>query len=130
MNVFSQAKWLQTLVVVFAASPCVTASAADESDIFQQIAKLRPPYSGDAAPNDQFGRSVDVSGDLMIVGVPDDDDVQNPNSESLTNSDSGSVVILQRDNNDPALWTRVAKLLPDDRNEGFGFDVAIVRCRH
>jgi WD40 repeat protein len=43
-----------------------------------QIAKLT---AGDAAPNDQFGRSVGISGDTAIVGSFFDDD---------TGSDSGS----------------------------------------
>jgi hypothetical protein len=125
MNEVQQAKRLGAFALVLATFTGGTAVAVDESGPLKQIAKLRPPYSGDGAPADQFGKSVDLSGDLMIVAVPDDDDVQNPNSVSVTDSGSGSAVIYQRDATDPTLWTRVAKLLPDTHNEQFGFDVAI-----
>lgn len=125
MNDFIQTKRCRLLALALAGLTGGTAAADDESDVLKQIAKLRPPYSGDAAPGDQFGQSVDVDGDLMIVGVPDDDDVQDPNSLLQTDTGSGSAVIFQRDATDPTLWTRVAKLLPENRGEGFGFDVAI-----
>ncbi len=125
MKILTPILRLKSLALVLTAFTCGTGFAEEENDVLKQIAKLRPPYSGDGAPEDQMGYSVDLSGDLMIVGVLDDDDVQNPNSESLTNTKAGSAVIFQRDANDPTLWTPVAKLLPDTFSERFGFDVAI-----
>ncbi|MDJ0655704.1 MAG: FG-GAP repeat protein [Xanthomonadales bacterium] len=101
------------------------AGAVEESEVLKQVARVIPPYLGDAAPADQMGRALDLSGDLMIVAVPEDDDIQSGNAQQAMDIDSGSAVIYQRDMADPGQWIRVAKLLPDGISQAFGFDVAI-----
>merc|ERR1719181_1411772 len=79
-----------------------------------QVAKL---VASDAATNDEFGRSVAISGDLVVVGaVADDDD----------DSDPGSAYVF-RTTNGGASWTQVAKLVASDAAEwdAFGISVAV-----
>ncbi len=71
--------------------------------------------ASDAAAGDKFGSSVAISGDVVIVGVPDDDDA---------GSRSGSAYVFERNGN---TWEEQAKLTASDavtRNE-FGSSVAI-----
>ncbi len=76
----------------------------------QQFAKLT---SSDGEANDQFGMSVAISGTLVIVGAPFDDD---------HGRDSGSAYLF-----DITTGKQVAKLLPNDgaRHDRFGYSVAI-----
>ena len=72
----------------------------------------------DGALNDYYGASVDVDGDLAVVGAYYDDDA---------GINSGSAYVLARDaNND---WQRVAKIKPTDGSHStadwFGRSVAI-----
>ena len=70
----------------------------------------------DGAANDQFGWTVDVSGDTAIVGAPlDDVDGEN---------DQGSAHVFTRNG---TIWTYHSALDPADRdaNDNFGFSVAI-----
>ena len=74
--------------------------------------------AGDAAFNDRFGRSVDVSGDTIIVGA------------SLADSpgaNAGAVYVFERDAGGPGAWGEVVKLVALDAQPGdnFGFGVAI-----
>jgi hypothetical protein len=73
--------------------------------------------SSTPAPFDRFGASVDVSGDLAIVGSPYDD------FDGLT--DAGSATILQRTIGGG--WTEVATLMASDADDAdrFGWSVAI-----
>ncbi len=70
-----------------------------------------------------FGKSVDVSGQFLIVGAPFDD-----NDESGGNSlnSAGSVYIYKR-NNTTNLWEFEQKIVPSDRDEGdfFGYSVSM-----
>ena len=76
----------------------------------RQIAKLLPD---DGAANDEFGRSVAISGATAIVGAPLDDDI-------ILNSGSADLF-------DTTTGRQVTKLLPDDgaANDNFGWSVAI-----
>ncbi|KOY52684.1 Ig-like domain-containing protein [Polaribacter dokdonensis] len=69
----------------------------------------------DAAQSDQFSISVDISGDLVIVGSRLDDD---------NGSNSGSAYIFERNGSN---WTQQAKILPSDgaANDYFGWASAI-----
>ncbi len=75
-----------------------------------QIAKL---LADDGAALDEFGVSVAISGAIVIVGAPADDD---------NGSQSGSAYLF-----DTATGRQIAKLLPDDGAAGdlFGISVAI-----
>jgi len=71
--------------------------------------------AGDYADADQFGRSVDISGNYMIIGAPEDDDLGNR---------SGSAYIFKWES---TAWVQDAKLLAPDGlgNEQFGYAVSI-----
>lgn len=75
-----------------------------------QLAKLRP---SDSAPFDRFGFSVAVSGNIAIIGAPDDDD---------NGLDSGSAYLFNI-----STGAQIAKLKPSDGAEGdeFGRSVGI-----
>jgi hypothetical protein len=82
-----------------------------------QIVKL---LASDGTANDQFGSSVAVSGDTMVIGAIADDD---------NGADSGSAYIFTRDaaGSPTASWTQRIKLLPADgvAVDWFGYSVAI-----
>jgi len=81
-----------------------------------EVAKLLP-IDGDESDN--FGRSVALSDDRVVVGSPTDDDA---------GDSSGSAYVFQRDD---GVWSQVSKLLPIDGTPGaqFGTSVAILRER-
>ena len=72
----------------------------------------------DASGSDQFGHSVSVSGDTMVIGAPYDDD---------NNRDqSGSVYVLTRSSN--GAWTQQQKLTAGSdavANDNFGQSVSV-----
>ena len=66
------------------------------------------------AAQDQFGRSVDVEGDRVVVGAYSDDEYA---------AGAGAVFVFDRQNQ---TWTQTAKLLPStDRGGKFGHGVSI-----
>ncbi|HUF09018.1 MAG TPA: T9SS type A sorting domain-containing protein [Rhodothermales bacterium] len=69
----------------------------------------------DGELDDRFGWSVDLDGDALIVGAPDDADNGNR---------SGSAYVFRREGD---TWVQEQKLLPDDgdANDRFGRSVAI-----
>ena len=79
---------------------------------WSQLTKLT---AYDGAAGDQFGYSVDISGDTIVVGAPYDDD---------NGSDSGSVHIFVSSGGS---WMQQAKVKPGDGAAGdyFGYSVAI-----
>ncbi len=81
-----------------------------------QSAKL---VSEDHTPNQRFGGSVSISGDIAVIGANRD---RGPDSESYT--EYGAAYIFQKEGTG---WVQVDKLLGDDivDNDHFGADVAI-----
>jgi len=75
-----------------------------------QQAKL---VASDGASSDRFGFSLSVSGNVLVVGAPGDDDL---------GAGSGSAYLF-----DAITGAQLVKLLPNDGSPGdeFGFDVAI-----
>jgi FG-GAP repeat len=73
-------------------------------------------FADDAAVSDNFGRSVAVSGDTVVVGAVNDDDA---------GTSSGSAYVFVRDTD--GMWSQQQKLTADDAAEGdlFGIDVAV-----
>ena len=71
--------------------------------------------ASDATSGDEFGRSVDIDGDTVIVGARLNDTVD---------TNAGAVYIFDRIGNS---WTETTKLTPSDLGAGdqIGFDVAI-----
>ena len=84
---------------------------------YLQRAKLT---ANDGAFDDQFGKSVSIDGDTMVIGAQTDDD---------KGSGSGSAYVFTRDTaGDLASgWTQVTKLHADDRNlhDHFGTSVSV-----
>jgi hypothetical protein len=87
--------------------------------IFEQVnnqwvqqTKLLPT---DGTEGDQFGTTVAINGNLLIIGAPNND---------VNGTDSGSAYIFEKTNNQ---WTQKTKLIPTDGTEGdqFGNSVAI-----
>lgn len=85
----------------------------DGSGNWSQQAKIEPSTSSSVQ---NFGRSVDISGDTLVVGSFNDD---NPGA-----IDSGAVYVFTRSG---TTWTQEARLTASDRatGDGFGYDVAI-----
>jgi hypothetical protein len=85
----------------------------DGTGTWTQQAKLQPSVSSNVQ---NFGRSVDISGDTVVVGSLNDD---NPGA-----LDSGAVYVFTRSG---TTWTQEARLVAADAAaaDGLGFDVAI-----
>jgi phage baseplate assembly protein gpV len=92
-------------------------TAGDLASGWTQVAKLT---ADDAAVYDQFGISVSIDGDTIVIGARKDDDGPR---------DSGSAYVFTRDTaGDLASgWTQVTKLHADDRNQHdhFGTSVSV-----
>ncbi len=75
----------------------------------------------DAAPGGQFGRSVDVDGDYMVVGAPPALGLR-CNPPDWVPCDQGVAYVFRRVG---TTWSEVAKLVPSDSSSGdlFGIDV-------
>ncbi|MEM9023432.1 MAG: FG-GAP repeat protein, partial [Bacteroidota bacterium] len=84
-----------------------------------QTVKLVP---SDRESVDQFGKSVAVSGNTIMVGAWQEDQDEN-NANFIT--DAGSVYVFERDS--AGNWTQVQKLTASDRsfNDRFGNAVAL-----
>ena len=74
--------------------------------------------SSDIAALDQFSQSISISGDFMVVGVPEDDD-NGPNS--------GAVYVFKRNAGGLNSWDQVTKITPMDgsASDFFGTSVSI-----
>ena len=77
---------------------------------WSQQAKITP---NDGAASDNFGRSVSVSGDTVIVGALEDDD---------NGDNSGSAYIFTRTGTD---WSQQAKITPNDGAAGDEFGISV-----
>ncbi|MEM8568477.1 MAG: T9SS type A sorting domain-containing protein, partial [Bacteroidota bacterium] len=86
---------------------------------WSEVTKL---VASDRAPFDNFGASVAIDGDYVIIGANfEDEDVNGEN----TADEAGAAYVFERSNDDT--WTEVAKLVASDRanDDFFGFPVAI-----
>jgi hypothetical protein len=85
------------------------------ADNWGQVQKLT---ADDAEASDRFGRTVSISGDLLMVGAPNDDD---------GGSNSGAAYIFARDQGGADNWGQVQKLSAVDAEAGdeFGYNVSI-----
>ncbi|KPK82958.1 MAG: hypothetical protein AMS27_13525, partial [Bacteroides sp. SM23_62_1] len=91
------------------------------TDNWGQVKKI---VASDRAIEDNFGESVSISGDYVIIGASgEDDDTLGGN----TYSSSGSAYIFYKDQGGTDNWGQVKKIVAGDRNEydGFGFSVSI-----
>ena len=105
---------MRHLMPLLAAVALVLSAAAVHADLGDQLFKLLP---NDGAPNDWFGYTVAISGPVAIVGAFVDED---------NGTYSGAAYLF-----DTATGAQIAKLLPDDNEEGdqFGVSVAISGAR-
>jgi hypothetical protein len=73
--------------------------------------------SSDGMDSDSFGTTIDIDGDLLVVGAPQDD--------ISGNQDAGSAYLFKRGTN--GQYSEIAKLLPEESQSGasFGYAVAI-----
>ncbi len=90
-----------------------TALLTIDPALFGEVATLNV---SDGARNDEFGDSVGVSEDTVIVGSPSDDDA---------GSNSGSAYIFDRNQGGDGNWGQIVKLTLSDEGDGFGAAVAI-----
>lgn len=96
------------------------------TDNWGQVTKL---IASDAASADNFGRSVAISNDTILVGAPGKDFDTNGNGVINCNStprecDLGSVYVFQRDQGGPNQWGEIRKL-SSSTGLLFGNDLAI-----
>jgi FG-GAP repeat len=102
------------VVAVGAPNDSVSAANSGSAYLFRtsgtQLAKLVP---NDGALGDNFGVSVAIDNNIVVVGTPEDDD---------NGTDSGSAYLFN-----VSTGLQIAKLLPDDGgpNDGFGHAVSI-----
>lgn len=112
---------------VVVGAPNKDGSAADEgaayvyyrdqggTDAWGQVTKLT---ASDAAAGDQFGYSVSISGDLVVVGA---------NRKSGGGTDRGAAYVFDKDYPTSDSWGEVLKLTASDAADGdqFGYSVSI-----
>jgi len=86
---------------------------------FNEVIKIE---ASDSSPEDEFGWSLDISGNYAIVGAWGEDEDAAGNN---TLDDAGSVYIIERDNY--GNWNEVHKIVASDRaaNNRFGISVGI-----
>jgi hypothetical protein len=84
--------------------------------IFTQVAKLLPTPEI-FFDNTWFGKCVAVDGDLMVVGLRDDEN----------GSDAGAAYVFQRDQGGADTWGQVARITATDcsAHDSFGYSVSI-----
>jgi hypothetical protein len=85
------------------------------SPLLAQTEELQKLLPGDGAGTDLFGRSVAISGDVLVVGASEDNE---------TFTDQGSAYVYRRED---GVWTEEQKLLSPNPNsfDYFGFSVAV-----
>lgn len=66
--------------------------------------------ASDGAPSDNFGESVSISGDTVVVGAP------------AANESNGAAYVFKRDG---ATWTEQAKLIAQDGSEWYAFGASV-----
>ncbi len=86
----------------------------------KQLLPLTSTGGNDGAQGDNFGFSVDTSGDVVVVGSPRDD---------LLGLDFGSAYIYARDQGGAGAWGQVTQLVPPSalNNDNFGYSVGVSR---
>ncbi|OGD14564.1 MAG: hypothetical protein A2V76_10070 [Candidatus Aminicenantes bacterium RBG_16_63_14] len=80
--------------------------------------EVKQLVAADRGDGDLFGCSVDISGDLAVVGAAGEDGI---------GSSRGAAYLFSRDHGGADNWGQVKKLVASDaeNNDGFGFSVAI-----
>jgi hypothetical protein len=86
-----------------------------------QLVKL---VASDRASDDNFGWSVDISGDYAVVGARGQDTDENGNN---SRSYAGAAYVFHKDTPSTNQWGQVAKIVPEDReaSDFFGYTLAL-----
>ena len=97
---------------------------AKPSGVWDDAIETAKLTASDEAADDNFGISVAVDGDAVVVGAPQTDDV---NDNDMSVSDSGSVYVFTKPGAGWATATETAKLTASDgaANDEFGRSVAV-----
>jgi hypothetical protein len=105
--------------LILTEAPKVSGEAAYSPQIDQLVSLKQKLLAGDGATDDQFGTSVALSDDTLVIGASADDIGPNQNQ--------GSVYVFTRSGGTPPVWTQQAKLTASDgaANDRFGFRVAV-----
>lgn len=84
--------------------------------------QLRKIMATDALPEDNFGWSVSLKGDYLVVGAPNEDGVN-----KALDAKSGAAYVFGRNKGGENNWGQIKKIVASDRAAGdlFGFSVAI-----
>ena len=82
-----------------------------------QVIKL---MAGDPGEEDDFGRTISLNGDTLVVGSPGEDGGPGDPMSYI-----GAVYVFERDEGGPDNWGQVIKLLPGDAQPGDGFGNAV-----
>ena len=109
------------ILLLFISFVSATGAVADDSFLTPE-SKLTA--ASEATAEDQFGFSVAVNGDTMVVGVPYDDDDSCTNPQGCN---SGAVYLFKSDGNTWIPYDTSSKLTASDATNGdqFGWSVAI-----
>jgi hypothetical protein len=94
--------------------------------VLQKFASVQKPFievnkivANDRTHNDEFGRSVSISGNYAVIGVPNDDDDEKGGSVL----GAGSAYIFHLD--DGGKWKQLQKISAFDRTPGAAFGCAV-----
>ena len=100
------------LMLLFLASGLASAQPRAMATSVIELAKLT---ASDGADGDEFGYSVSISGDVVVVGA------------YLDGGSSGSAYVFEREPGEPGEWGQVAKLTASDGAGGdlFGWSVSV-----
>ena len=113
-----------TIVVTAEAGNTKTHTVAD--GVVGDVAQGAYVKASNTNAGDEFGFSVSVSGDTMVIGAPKEDSSTTGTSSSGNNSadDAGAVYVYRRSG---ASWTQEAyiKASNTDAGDQFGYDVAL-----
>ncbi len=113
MTCFALPTGCSSLVLPLAlVSACAILASAPKAQAQCETAMLIP---SDGQEDERFGLAADISGNVLVIGVPYDDD---------QGDKSGSAYVFRRDG---FTWTEEQKLLPadGDADDQFGYSVAI-----
>jgi hypothetical protein len=91
------------------------------TDNWGQVKKI---VASDRSADDQFGNSVSISGNYIVVGAPKEDEDA---SGGATDPDAGSAYVFYKDQGGTNNWGEVKKIVPSDRlgSDQFGNSVSI-----
>jgi hypothetical protein len=93
--------------------------------------EVKALLASDGAANDDFGRSVTISGDTIVVGAPNrDPDANTFFTPAWTPSHSGAAYVFERNFGGVDNWGEVKKLTPSDGAAGDAFGTSVSLSVH